>query len=167
VAQRVAPAVVRQQARRLRFPIRPRPNPRMQRTPSAPLMRKPLGRVTSNTLLVVAVTVACSRTTQGFVDRRLDKETYFVQRVSKAAIRDTEAERQEGRELTCHLATLTLSAGFDSFEVIPSTRGPDLHAREGESVSMATIHMRAGHPTLEEHSRMDARLVRKQLCGGG
>jgi len=141
------------------------PNPRMQRTPSAPLMRKPLGRGSSRALIVIALTVGCSRA-RGYVDQRLDTNTYFVQYISKAKVRDTEAERLEGRDLACHLASLTLSAGFDSYEVVPTDRRPDLLKREGETISMATIHMGKGLPAPDEHRLMDARLLRKNLCGG-
>jgi hypothetical protein len=47
VAQRLAFAPLRRRGERLRLPVGPRPNPRLQRTRSAllrsPLSRKPLG----------------------------------------------------------------------------------------------------------------------------
>ena len=64
MAERSALAALRQQAQRLRFSDRPRPNPRMQRTPSAPLMRQPLGAPRCSVLravvLVALGAVACA-----------------------------------------------------------------------------------------------------------
>lgn len=112
-----------------------------------------------------------------FVDRRIDYETYFVQRVSKTVPHNSEADRRESVELTCHLARLTLAAGFDSYETVDRDRTPDLQARDGETLMLAEIRMRKGGRfspealrtgplSSDEQRRMDARFVIGGLCGG-
>jgi hypothetical protein len=166
VAERSALATPRRQGRRLPFSVRPRPNPRIQRTPSAPLMRKPLGRGVS--VLAVALLAACSRAqSSGYVDRRVAEDAYVVQRLVKTGGRSRVIDQAESRDLMCHLAGLTVSAGYDFFVPGPPGFHPDLTAGADQTVEVATIRMFKGHPSPDNHSQIEARVLKRQLCGGG
>src|SRR6476660_6188696 len=137
------------------------PNPpRLQRTPSAsppsPLSRKPLGRTlyppsflrprrkVFAVFALVCATVGCNR----YVDRRVDETTYFVQEIRKGAPSVARSDQKADDRMLCHLAELTVAAGYDSFQTVPSGSSPDLQPGKGEFVSTATIRMFKGVPPL-------------------
>ena len=81
----------------------------------------------------------------------------FIQKARRGGLDSgsSEASRQE----LCHVARLTLDAGYDYWVTVPTGRAPDIKAQEGEELITQTIQMFKGPAPPDDHHAMDAHLL--------
>ena len=110
-------------------------------------------------LAILELVQACSRPATGqVVDTRVAPDLYFVQEIRPASSDPGEKAR------LCHLADLTLSAGFDYWKSEKSTQSPTLAAAEGERLFIQTFRMYKGTPPANDKTAFDARTIQTVIC---